>query len=131
MTLNGTAAGVENQIRDELLLSCAGCTSRGTAVDQNTEASEQLDVRTGRSSHGSSLHAIAKGTQHSDRGNRWTRCLAALPSPHLAQGSIGGRTILRSLNTGKWTAAASIVHHLNATDLDASEAGTITLRGGA
>jgi integrase/recombinase XerD len=41
-----------------------------------------------------------------DKGNRWTRCKC----PIWVQGSIGGETIRRSLNTGNWTAASSIVH---------------------
>ena len=40
------------------------------------------------------------------KGNRWTRCQC----PVWVQGSIGGETIRRSLNTGNWTAAWSIVH---------------------
>ena len=41
-----------------------------------------------------------------DKGNRWTRCQC----PIWVQRSIGGETIRRSLNTGNWTAASSIVH---------------------
>ena len=44
--------------------------------------------------------------KHLDKGNRWTRCQC----PIWVQGSIGGETIRRSLNTGNWTAASTIVH---------------------
>src|SRR4051794_23469175 len=44
--------------------------------------------------------------KHADKGNHWTRCQC----PIWVQGSIGGETIRRSLNTGNWTAASSIVH---------------------
>lgn len=44
--------------------------------------------------------------KNADKGNRWTRCQC----PIWVQGSIGGETIRRSLNTGNWTAASSIVH---------------------
>ena len=42
--------------------------------------------------------------KNADKGNRWTRCQC----PIWVQGSIGGETIRRSLNTGNWTAASSI-----------------------
>ena len=44
--------------------------------------------------------------KHVDEGNRWTRCQC----PIWVQGSIGGETIRRSLNTSNWTAASSVVH---------------------
>jgi hypothetical protein len=44
--------------------------------------------------------------KHAAKGNHWTRCQC----PIWVQGSIGGETIRRSLNTGNWTAASSIVH---------------------
>ena len=44
--------------------------------------------------------------KHLDKGNSWTRCQC----PIWVQGSIGGETIRRSLNTGNWTAASTIVH---------------------
>ena len=44
--------------------------------------------------------------KNANKGNRWTRCQC----PIWVQGSIGGETIRRSLNTGNWTAASSIVH---------------------
>jgi site-specific recombinase XerD len=44
--------------------------------------------------------------KNADKGNRWTRCQC----PIWVQGSIGGETTRRSLNTGNWTAASSIVH---------------------
>jgi hypothetical protein len=44
--------------------------------------------------------------KHIDKGNSWTRCQC----PIWVQGSIGGETIRRSLNTANWTAASSTVH---------------------
>jgi hypothetical protein len=44
--------------------------------------------------------------KHAAEGNRWTRCQC----PIWIQGSIGGETIRRSLNTSNWTAASSIAH---------------------
>ena len=44
--------------------------------------------------------------KNADKGNRWTRCQC----PIWVQGSIGGETIRRSLNTSNWTAASSVVH---------------------
>ena len=49
--------------------------------------------------------------KHTDKGNRWTRCQC----PIWVQGSIGGETIRRSLNTGNWTAASSIAHQWQAS----------------
>src|ERR1700680_4183944 len=47
---------------------------------------------------------------HVAKGNRWTRCHC----PIWVQGSIGGETIRRSLNTTNWTAASSVVHQWQA-----------------
>ena len=47
-----------------------------------------------------------RSCKHADKGNQWTRCQC----PIWVQGSIGGETIRRSLNTGNWTAASSLVH---------------------
>ena len=49
--------------------------------------------------------------KHTDEGNRWTRCQC----PIWVQGSIGGETIRRSLNTSNWTAASSIAHQWQAS----------------
>jgi integrase len=43
---------------------------------------------------------------HATKGNRWTRCQC----PIWVQGSIGGETIRRSMNTTNWTAASTSVH---------------------
>jgi len=67
LTLDRSAAGMENQEGDELLLSRARQTGGGTTVGENTEASEQLDAKNWRDSHGSTLHAIAKRKRHGDR----------------------------------------------------------------
>src|ERR1700730_2045144 len=47
---------------------------------------------------------------HVAKGNRWTRCHC----PFWVQGSIGGESIRRSLNTTNWTAASSVVHQWQA-----------------
>jgi hypothetical protein len=65
LTLDRSAAGMENQEGDQLLLSRAWWTGGRTAVDENTEASEQLDAQNERSSHGSRLHAIASAVASS------------------------------------------------------------------
>jgi integrase/recombinase XerD len=43
---------------------------------------------------------------HIAKGNQWTRCQC----PIWVQGSIGGETIRRSMNTANWTAASTSVH---------------------
>jgi site-specific recombinase XerD len=43
---------------------------------------------------------------HITKGNQWTRCQC----PIWVQGSIGGETIRRSMNTANWTAASTSVH---------------------
>ena len=46
------------------------------------------------------------GCAHLAKGNQWTRCQC----PIWVQGSIGGETIRRSMNTANWTAASTSVH---------------------
>ena len=67
LTLDRSAAGMENQEGDELLLSRAWWTGGDTAAGENTEPSEQLDAQGGRNSHVSRLHAIAKPEKRGER----------------------------------------------------------------
>ena len=62
---------MENQEGDQLLLSRAWWTRGRTAVEENTEASEQLDAQNGQSSHGSRLHAIASARHGYRREGRF------------------------------------------------------------
>jgi hypothetical protein len=71
LTLDRSVAGMENQEGDQLLLSRAWWTRGRTAVEENTEASEQLDAQNGRSSHGSRLHAIASARHGYRREGRF------------------------------------------------------------
>ena len=57
LTLDRSAAGMEDEKGDELLLPRAWRAGRRTAVGEEPEASEQLDAQRGRNSHGSRLHA--------------------------------------------------------------------------
>jgi hypothetical protein len=59
LTLDRSAASMENQEGDELLLSRAWKPGCETAVRENTEASEQLHAQNVRDSHGSRLHATS------------------------------------------------------------------------
>jgi hypothetical protein len=67
LTWDRSAAGMENQEGDELLLSRAWWTGGDSPGGENTEPSEQLDAQGGWNSHRSRLHAIAK-EQRSTRG---------------------------------------------------------------
>src|SRR3984893_5697887 len=55
-------------------------------------------------------HSVASSCPHVAKGNRWIRCHC----PIWVQGSIGGESIRRSLNTTNWTAASSVVHQWHA-----------------
>jgi len=81
LTLDRSAAGMENQEGDELLLSRAWWTGGGTAIGENTEASKQLDAQNGRNSHGSRLHRLRSARRACGRvGSSAEHARAARPS---------------------------------------------------
>ena len=93
LTRDRSAAGMEDEEGDELLLSRAWWTGERTAVGEDTEAPEQLDPHNGRSSHGSRLHDDCEAPRHGNHREastvprdwqqsphsaktlRWTRCI--------------------------------------------------------
>ena len=63
LTLDWTAAGMQDEEGDELLLSRARWMRGKTAVSENTESSEELHAENGRNSHESRLLSIHFGEQ--------------------------------------------------------------------
>ena len=57
LTRNRTAARLEDEKRDELLLTSARDTCDRAAVHSNIESAEHIDTKRGRASHRSRLHA--------------------------------------------------------------------------